>query len=62
MTAPPGIKQGGDTGYQGTAMKAPHKKQKGKALTPEQKSPTAPSPADTGLNSTQWLLCNDPIK
>ncbi|MFH1158084.1 MAG: transposase family protein, partial [Pseudomonadota bacterium] len=37
MTTPPGIKRGGDTGYQGTAMEIPHKKPKGKALTPEQK-------------------------
>jgi hypothetical protein len=37
MTAPKGVKRGGDTGYQGTAMETPHKKPKGKELTPEQK-------------------------
>ena len=37
MTTPPGIRRGGDTGYQGTAMETPHKKPKGKNLTPEQK-------------------------
>lgn len=37
MTTPPGIKRGGDTGYQGTAMEIPYKKPKGKNLTPEQK-------------------------
>ena len=37
MTAPPNIKRGGDTGYQGTTMEMPHKKPKGKSLTPEQK-------------------------
>jgi hypothetical protein len=37
MTTPKGVKRGGDTGYQGTAMETPHKKPKGKELTPEQK-------------------------
>ena len=37
MTTPKGVKRGGDTGYQGTAMETPHKKPKGKELTLEQK-------------------------
>lgn len=37
MTSPKGVPRGGDTGYQGTAMKTPHKKPKGGKLTPEQK-------------------------
>lgn len=37
MTTPANIKRGGDTGYHGTAMQTPHKKPKGKELTPEQK-------------------------
>jgi hypothetical protein len=37
MTTPPDIKRGGDTGYLGTALEIPHKKPKGKELTPEQK-------------------------
>jgi hypothetical protein len=38
MTSPKGVPRGGDTGYQGTAMETPHKKPKGKELTPEQKA------------------------
>ena len=38
MTTPPNIKRGGDTAYQGTTMETPHKKPKGKELTPEQKA------------------------
>jgi hypothetical protein len=37
VTTPTNIKRGGDTGYQGTTMEMPHKKPKGKSLTPEQK-------------------------
>ena len=38
MTTPPDIKRGADTGYIGTTMEMPHKKPKGKDLTPEQKA------------------------
>ncbi len=37
MTSPEGVSRGGDTGYVGTSMQTPHKKPKGKELTPEQK-------------------------
>jgi hypothetical protein len=37
MTTPQGVKRGGDTGYLGTVLEMPHKKPKGKQLSPEQK-------------------------
>jgi hypothetical protein len=37
MTTPSNIKRGGDTGDHGAAIQTPHKKPKGKELTPEQK-------------------------
>jgi DDE superfamily endonuclease len=37
VLSPPGSTRAGDTAYIGTSVKTPHKKPKGKKLTPEQK-------------------------